>query len=137
MIFYPQKGNISISSKQKMLQMTRLTALLALLLLFSCHNKTIKTQDPGPDQNVKIGIKTYRIQPPEGQNIDYGWGYDIYISGKMYIHQPQIPAVGGNLGFKTKGKARKAAELAVYKIRRNIMPPTISVEELDSLGVLK
>jgi len=69
--------------------------------------------------------------------VDNGWGYDIYIDGQKYMHQEHIPAVQGLHPFTTKEDARKAAELVVFKIKNNILPPTLSVHELDSIGVLK
>jgi hypothetical protein len=67
---------------------------------------------------------------------DDGWGYDIFINGKMYIHQPYIPAVSGLQTFKTDADAKKAAEFVKTKIEKNILPPSVSPQELDSLGVL-
>ena len=64
------------------------------------------------------------------------FGYNILQDGKVFIHQPHLPGLPGLRGFDTETDARKAAELMVHKIRRNIMPPTVSPEELDSLGVL-
>src|SRR3954462_6962289 len=66
-----------------------------------------------------------------------GFGYNIYKDDALYIHQPAIPAVPGNEGFSTEAKAKKAAEFVAYKIRNNIMPPSVTPQELDSLGVLK
>ena len=82
-------------------------------------------------RNSKIEVRTF---PTE---VTGGYGYDIYIDGKMYIHQPHIPAIPGNTAFSSEAKAKKAADLMVYKIRHNIMPPALDVKELDSLGVLK
>ena len=65
------------------------------------------------------------------------YGYDILLDGKMMIHQPSIPAMPGNEGFKTKADAKKTAELVISKIRKGEMPPTVSVEELKKLKVIK
>ncbi|MFN8145020.1 MAG: DUF4907 domain-containing protein [Bacteroidia bacterium] len=65
-----------------------------------------------------------------------GFGYDVLMGGKLYIHQPHIPAIQGNKGFANEANARKAGEFIVSKLKRNIMPPSVSKEELDSLGVL-
>ena len=65
------------------------------------------------------------------------WGYDIFIDEKLYIHQPTIPSVPGNNGFKTEADAKKGGEFVAYKIRNHIMPPSVTPEELDSLGVYK
>ena len=46
-----------------------------------------------------------------------------------------IPAVPGNQGFATESDAKKVGELMLYKIKNKIMPPSIDVRELDSLGI--
>jgi hypothetical protein len=65
------------------------------------------------------------------------WGYDIYRNNELYVHQPNIPAVAGNKGFKTEQQAASVAQLAIEKLKQNISPPTISVEELDSLKAVE
>lgn len=86
-----------------------------------------------PYKDAKIDIKVFENKEA---NLS-GYGYDILIFDALYVHQPHIPAINGNRGFKTKEQATKAAEFVIYKIRNNIMPPSLSVEELDSLGTLK
>lgn len=86
----------------------------------------------------KIQIKVFRNDKyiKSTSNIFTGYGYDIIISGLLYIHQPNIPSVQGNVGFDNKKKAKRTAEFIVEKIKNNIIPPTISKKELDSLKVL-
>jgi len=67
---------------------------------------------------------------------EFGWGYQIFNNGNLFINQPHIPSIQGNNGFKDKGKAIKTAEYIIFKLEHNLFPPTISPEELDSLGVL-
>jgi len=86
-----------------------------------------------PYRNAKIDIKVFENKEA---NIT-GFGYDILIYDALYVHQPHIPAINGNRGFKAESQAKIAAEFVVYKIRNNIMPPSLSVQELDSLGTLK
>jgi hypothetical protein len=106
---------------------------------FEKQNKNLPTSDSvkvekakEPDMNIRsraaIEVKTFHT--------DQGWGYDISLDGKPYIHQPYIPAIEGNSGFKSEAAARKTAELTVTMIRNNILPPSINSVELDSLGVL-
>jgi hypothetical protein len=59
------------------------------------------------------------------------FGYEIYLDGKA------IPGMPGLQGFSTKDKAEKTAKFVIRKLQNNIMPPTVSEKELDSLGVLK
>ena len=65
------------------------------------------------------------------------FGYDILLQGKPLVHQPNIPALPGNEGFSTRKKAQTVAEFVVKKIRKNEMPPTVTVEDLNKMGVLK
>ena len=120
------------------------TLSIAIILFISCTNRdsakedntviqqSVAIKDVSADTNVKLEVKTY-----QNDNTIKGWGYDVYADGVLYIHQPHIPAVPGNKGFQSAQQAETAGNFAVYKIRNNIMPPTISVKELDSLGVLK
>ena len=64
------------------------------------------------------------------------YGYDIYKSKKLFIHQPNIPAVPGNNGFATKSDAEKVARLVVDKMKKGETLPTITVDELKHLDVI-
>jgi hypothetical protein len=65
------------------------------------------------------------------------FGYDILLYGRPLVHQPNIPGLPGNDGFTTKERAKTVAEFVVKKIRRNEMPPTVTIEDLNNMGVLK
>ncbi len=65
------------------------------------------------------------------------FGYDILMDGKLLIHQPSIPGLPGVEGFITKEWAQKVAEFVRKKIRNNEMPPTVTIEDLNNMGVLK
>lgn len=64
-----------------------------------------------------------------------GYGYKIFLDGKLYINQPNIPGLPGTAGFDDEASARRIAELAVSKIKQGIMLPTISLEELEANGI--
>lgn len=89
-----------------------------------------------PYENSDITVDPFKVDSLES-NGSGGWGYDILINGKLYIHQPIIPGVQGNRVFSSEEKAREAGELIVSKIRNNILPPSVSVEELDNKGLLE
>ncbi len=63
------------------------------------------------------------------------YGFDIYQEGKMMIHQNSIPAIQGNKGFSTEEEAKVVGALMLYRISNGIMPPSITISDLDSLGV--
>jgi len=63
---------------------------------------------------------------------EQGWGYDISFQKKLFIHQPFMPAVKGQVAFTDRKSARKTAVLVVKKLRHNQLPG-ISTDELKSI----
>ncbi len=84
-----------------------------------------------PAMTAPKGTFSYQIIAGEQQT----FGYDIYSDGKLFIHQPNIPGLPGNNGFKTKALAESIAQLVIKKITNGEMPPTVSVNELKKAGV--
>ena len=82
-----------------------------------------------PLQEAEIAVETFQTAK--------GWGYCISINGTGYISQARRPAVGGDKGFSTQEDAQKVGSLVADKIRKGLLPPGISREELDSLGVIE
>ena len=117
---------------------------IIVLILFQCFATTMlfaqaqaqpdssvaKFPEAGAYANTKL---TYKIIDAA----NHTFCYDVYADGKLMIHQTSIPAVPGNEGFKTKADAEKVAQLAIAKIKKGEMPPTISIEEMKKLGVIK
>ena len=100
---------------------------LAYLLLFSffisCNNHSSNKEIVNNDTFV---IKVYSVD-------SLGWGYDICKDKKAIIHQPTIPAINGNVAFKTKENANKTAELVVEKLKNNVFPPSLTKEEVEQI----
>ena len=67
---------------------------------------------------------------------ELGCGYQVLNNDKPYINQPHIPAIEGMKGFENEQDALKTAEFVIYKLQNNIVPPSLSTEELDSLGIV-
>ena len=111
-------------------------AILFMLLIFSGLPGTSISADEAVKQqentyaNAEITIK---ILP----SVNKTFGYDILLHGRPLVHQPTIPGLPGNEGFTTKKRAKTVAEYVVKKIRNNEMPPTVTIEDLNSMGVLK
>jgi hypothetical protein len=87
-------------------------------------------QLPSSAENKNL---SYKIIP----SVNKTWGYDIYSDDKLFIHQLSIPAISGNAGFKTKADAEKVAKLVIDKIKKGEVPPTVSVDEMKKLKVIK
>ena len=121
------------------------TILLNLLISPGCRQpepqetKAPVKQQPvagyNPYENADLSVEVFKVDSVEF-NGTRGWGYDILIDGKIYIHQPNVPAIIGNNGFSSEEKAMLTGEFVISKIKNNIFPPAVTPEELDSLGVL-
>jgi hypothetical protein len=112
--------------KKKVL--TILGALVLLVVAYFLYQNFHKEKEiPNPYADAQITSETYAT--------DNGFGYKIYIDGQLYVDQPTIPAVAGNNSFDSESDAEAVANLAISKIREGIIPPTISVQELQGLEV--
>lgn len=94
-------------------------------------NKRKEVQFPAAAQFANSKI-TYQIIPAANKT----WCYDIIADGKMIIHQPSVPGLSGNEGFKTKTVAQKVAGLVIQKIKMGAMPPSITKAEMQKVGAL-
>src|ERR1044072_7253619 len=63
-----------------------------------------------------------------------GWGYEIDVDGKPFIHQDFIPAVQGKQSFKSPEDALKVGQLLVEKMKNN-KRPIITVSELKGMSI--
>ncbi|MBN1252000.1 MAG: DUF4907 domain-containing protein [Bacteroidales bacterium] len=104
---------------------------ILIFFLFSCGDDNKKSSVENAQE-----CENEQIVTVEAIKLDTGWGYDIYIDGKRYIHQYIIPEVSGMHTFSSKEKALKTANLVVQKIKNGIIPPFVTEKELDSLDVL-
>jgi hypothetical protein len=91
------------------------------VLPLTSANTTLSNPDVSTNGNL-----TYKII----NTSSHTYGYDVYRNGKLFIHQPSIPALSGNDGFKTKQDAEKVAGLVINKIKKGEMPPTITIADL-------
>ena len=64
-----------------------------------------------------------------------GWGYDIMVDGKRYIHQDFIPGISGRRGFDSKEQAMLVGNKVVSKVTGSKMSPSINIEDLIELGI--
>ena len=127
--------------------MNKLIAVTLFLVFNSCNNGQTGNTPPAehnlPDsisattKNAGQRIIIFKNDSLPVKNNTTGFGYDIYNNDALYIHQPNIPAIAGNRGFSNAENAQKTANLVVYKIRHNILPPSVTKQEMDSMGVLK
>ncbi len=111
-----------------------------IIILLVCISLAIAKTDK-QDKLKKESNKTIKVDDKYSFNIINAvsgtYGYDILSNNKVMIHQPNIPAVSGNVGFKDKKDAEKVAKFVIYKLNKNIMPPSVTPQEIDSLIAIK
>lgn len=117
-------------------------ALCILLLPFMCFTQAKPVQLllqqntkqlPAVDTSLQKATISYTIIPAKNST----WGYNIYVDGKLRIHQLTIPAMPGSEGFSSKKSAEKVAEKVTEKMRKGESLPTITVEELKTLKAIE
>ena len=99
--------------------------IFLLICVIHCHAQEVKN-----NKNSKI-TSTIIVAA------DSTFGYDIFMEGKLMVHQPSRPGMPGNSGFYKRESAQRVAELVMEKIRKGEMPPTVTAEELQRIENIK
>jgi hypothetical protein len=121
----------------------KIIVLIILVLVFvSCKDAVPKkspgnedltlTDKPVEDEIREKNTSVYEVRTVENAS---GWGYEVWKDGAMVIKQEHIPAVQGIRAFSSQEQAQKAAEIIKAKLEQGIFPPTMSMAELQSIGV--
>ncbi|MFM2395410.1 MAG: hypothetical protein RLZZ546_3393 [Bacteroidota bacterium] len=97
-------------------------------------------------ENVSLRIQSLKIKQANVEaaakativhfvmkNEDGSYGYSIFVDGSLTYHQPNIPAISGNKGFVKVDHAEAVAKLAIQKIKEGESPPTLSMEEINTI----
>lgn len=107
------------------------------------NNKTEVTQPTTnppktPRQQVSdYSNATFKTQIIDGKEGTFGYAIQVTLNGKTQkIRQPHKPGLPGVRGFDTKEQAQKVADFVVNKIKTKGFPPTVTPEELATLGVM-
>ena len=101
-----------------------------MLVLVSCNNN-----NAGNTEVVTVAKDSVNISASSFK-INEGWGYSIFLNGKLYIKQTIIPVIEGNKNFDTEADANKCAELVVAKLKAH-HKPTLVLDDLKNIGIVK
>ncbi|MFN8117526.1 MAG: DUF4907 domain-containing protein [Bacteroidia bacterium] len=107
--------------------------LIIVAIIFLNKNVIVKAQNI---QERTIYLNSSKINYKIISSINNTWGYDIFIDNKLKVHQPKIPCLNGNEGFKTKLAAENVAKIIISKIKKGGMPPEISIEEMKHINAI-
>lgn len=115
----------------------KLIYAIFFLFFISCNSSSKPVKEDLTDTKATTPITNANefsfltIENPDGT-----WGYQLLKDGKLMIDQKNIPAIQGNRGFSTKQNAEIMGNFILEKVKNEGFPPTVSIEEMDSLGVL-
>lgn len=112
-----------------MVNKKKLIAIIGILAFAAATYIFLSKEDVGADGK---GLRRLKV---ETFKFESGWGYRILDKGTPIIEQHSIPGIPGNSGFKDEKSALKTAKLVGQKLEKGIFPPSISMSELDSLGI--
>lgn len=98
------------------------------------EKKTPESQ-PKPPPLTNVSYKIFENTEFPTSGVADGFGYSIYVGNEMRIFQPNIPVVAGNSGFHSRVDAESMARIVKYKVENHMMPPSITLHELDSAGI--
>ena len=121
---------------------------LLVILFFSCENTGTKISSnivnekdpeisPSTPTEEKSEVENVKKSPYEVKTVQnyLGWGYEVWKDGALIINQIHIPAIQGLRAFTSQEQAQKAVDIIKTKLDKGIFPPTISIDELRSIGV--
>jgi hypothetical protein len=112
-------------------------AVFFILFIIAC---VLSTNDELVSQGIKQQENPYtkaEITTKIIPSANNTFGYNILLYERSLVHQPNIPGLPGNEGFGTQERAQKVVDFVVKKIRKNEMPPMVSMEDLNTMVVLK
>ncbi len=123
---------------QKRKNIIYLVLIISFFAFFSCNIENNKNSNSNEvkETNTKEEINIDTITTKAFKTDDGGWGYDILINGKTFIHQTVIPTVNGRFTFESKEDAKITAAFVTEILMQNNGLPTVSLEELEKLNVL-
>jgi hypothetical protein len=121
--------------KHPLKKMAKNLVYLPFCLLFACHGseptpgKTANDIDTTSQKHSTTATATaYKLDK------DTGWGYKIFVNGKQFINQYQIPAISGIKTFASKEDAQKVGDWIVGQIK-NGQPFGVSDSLLRKLEI--
>jgi hypothetical protein len=117
--------------------MKKLLLYFAIAISLTLNAQTSNVQSPEVSKSrcgetYKNTGYSYTIIP----SVNNTWGYDIYLQKRLFIHQPNVPGLPGNEGFRTKTDTKKVARLVIGKLKKGEMPPSVTIEEMKKIKVL-
>ncbi|HEY8893651.1 MAG TPA: DUF4907 domain-containing protein [Niastella sp.] len=91
---------------------THKLVLLAACLIAAGSTFFLLVLKPAPERGLH-----YNVFKAEN-----GWGYDVLVDERIFIHQPFIPGKPGNSGYSTKEEAAAGAKTVIESLKSGENP---------------
>ncbi len=102
--------------------------LLVTLLLFAACSGSRKQEEAGSAAAPPPVPELSFFVLPDGQ----GYGYEITLGSRVFIHQEVVPALEGNRRFRTREEARLVGAAVLERVKNNLSPG-LTREEVENL----
>ncbi len=99
----------------------KILASLLVIVMMSFYAYS-RVEEAASSHNRQAVVETFRSGD--------GWGYQITINDKVFIHQPIIPALEISMPFPDKESARKVGTQVLARIKSN-KKPTVTKDEIQ------
>jgi hypothetical protein len=109
-----------------MLMIKRIYIVVGVIFILIIIGFSVKTAKTDNDRMLKV--ESVLLSNASG------WGYEILVDHKIFIHQEYVPAIVGKKTFLTKEDAMKTAGLVIEKLVRG-KQPTITKNDLTVLKI--
>lgn len=90
-------------------------------------SQTTSYNVPEIDSNSNFSLNIIEVED--------GWGYEVFKDSTLLIRQKNIPAVQGVKVLISKTQAETLGSFVLSKVKNGQFPPSVSIQELDSLNI--
>jgi hypothetical protein len=106
--------------------------IISVVLIFPVQLFSVNSSDDG----ISVVVQEPQFHFTTMKNDTGGWYYQVLKGDKRFIIQKHIPAIQGVFAFSDSIQAAKVANLMCRKLDQGLFPPSISVQEIDSLKII-
>lgn len=100
--------------------------VVVLALLVVEFKYSVLDDNSAADDRLSVKVLSFRTTS--------GWGYEIRIDDKPFIHQDYIPAIQGNKSFQSPEDALKVGNYLLEKMK-NRKRPFVTIDELKGMKI--
>jgi len=103
-------------------------SLVAVIMLVTASAIIIskKNKTAGSNDMLPVALRTLKMGD--------GWGYEVLVDNKVYIHQDCIPAISSFKRFSTESEAMLIGNKVVDKIKHG-HKPVITLQDINDTHI--